>query len=65
MIDVKRKIDVPDRAICIHEQRPEIKIVDDDSFEPAIDSSIMNRRNFFLIIKNDVKNVINYFSPCY
>jgi len=44
MIDVKRKIDVPDGAICIDEQRPEIKIVDDDCFKAraAIDSLVTN-----------------------
>lgn len=31
-------------AICINEQRPEIKIVDDDYFESVIDSSVTNRR---------------------
>jgi len=50
MIDVKRKIDVPDGAICIDEQRPEIKIVDDDCFKPrvAIDSFITNFVAFLL-----------------
>lgn len=51
IIDVKCKIDVPDGAICINEQRLEIKIVDDDCFEPAIDSPVTNHRSFFVYKK--------------
>lgn len=54
MINVRRKIDVPDGAICINEQRPEIKIVDDDCSElrAAIDSLITNCRSFFFMFMN-------------
>lgn len=46
MIDVRRKIDVLDIMICMNEQRPEIRIIDDDS--PAIDSLITNFCRLFL-----------------
>jgi len=67
MIDVKRKIDVPDGAICIDEQRPEIKIVDDDCFKPraAIDSFVTNFVAFLFNNvykkKNNIKSIANYF----